>query len=124
MASNALKKITDRAKQIRKKNPGKKWATAVKEAGRDYRSGKISGTRSKSAPKKVGAKKKTAGTRRTFIGSVGTVSGGSLESQLKKKLTEQLGWMLVQVRTEKTVTQKRALNKKAAEITKKLRALS
>lgn len=122
MASNALKKITDRAKQIRKKNPGKKWATAVKEAGRDYRSGKISGIRS--APKKVGAKKKAVRSRRTSVGSVGTASGGSLESQLKKKLTEQLGWMLVQVRTAKTVTQKRALNKKAAEITKKLRALS
>jgi hypothetical protein len=119
--ANALKKITDRAKQIRKKQPGKKWATAVKEAGRDYRAGKISGTKS---PRKISGAKKKSPAKKRSIGSATPPTGGSLEAQLKKKLTEQLGWMLVQVRTAKGVTQKRALNKKAAEITKKLRALS
>lgn len=39
--SNTLKKITARAKQLRSKHPGKKWTTYVKEAGKEYRAGKI-----------------------------------------------------------------------------------
>lgn len=128
MAANALKKITTRAKEIVRKSPGTKWINAVKKAGAEYRSGKISGVKKKVGAKKnarkiQGTKKKTAPRRRS-IGATPGATGGSLESQLKKQLTNQLGWMLVHVRTAKNVTQKRALNKKAAAITKKLRALS
>jgi len=35
--SAAGKRITNKAKQIRKANPGKKWTTCMKEAGRELR---------------------------------------------------------------------------------------
>lgn len=120
MAGNALKKITTRAKQIVKKHPNKKWSVALKEAGREYRSGKISGTKTRS--KKVGAKKKAPVRKKSSLGSVTT--GGSLESQLKKQLKEQLGWLLVSREQAKTKTEKNKLARKAVEIRKKLRAFS
>lgn len=40
-ASSALTKITTRAKQLRKAKPGMKWQTAIKQAGVDYRKGKL-----------------------------------------------------------------------------------
>lgn len=59
MAKNALKKITAEAKRIRKKHPRTSWKSAVKEAGRKYRTGKISAPRPKPAKlAKVGAKKR------------------------------------------------------------------
>lgn len=59
MAKNALKKITAEAKRIRKKHPRTSWKSAIKEAGRKYRTGKISSPRPKPAKvAKVGAKKR------------------------------------------------------------------
>ena len=47
MASNTLSKITARAKQIRKAKPKMAWTAAVKEAGAEYRSGKLTGAKKK-----------------------------------------------------------------------------
>lgn len=52
--SNALSKITTRAKQIRKKT-GKSWKASVKAASTEYRAGKL-GTVGKVAKKKPAAK--------------------------------------------------------------------
>jgi|SRR5882672_1542842 len=70
MATNTLKKITIRAKQLRKKRPGISWKSAVKSAGLEYRQGKIGKTRKtrRIAPKK----KKT--TKRKRMGSDGQVT--------------------------------------------------
>jgi hypothetical protein len=57
MASNALKKITAEAKRIRKKQPGKSWKNAVREAGKKYRSGTIGKVKKKKAPAKPRKKK-------------------------------------------------------------------
>lgn len=51
MAANALKKITTRAKQIYKS--GGTWKAAIKKAGAEYRSGKVSGTKKKSKRKSL-----------------------------------------------------------------------
>jgi len=59
----ALTKITARAKQLRKAKPGMKWLTAVKQAGADYRNGKI-GCPAPPAIARVGKVKKSA-TRQT-----------------------------------------------------------
>jgi hypothetical protein len=123
MASNTLQKITTRAKQIRKAHPSMTWSSAVKKAGAEYRGGKISGTRKK---KTVGftSRKKSHGRRIGAVPSGGTgetVAG--LEAQIKKKLTEQLGWLLVQQRTAPTKTARKKLAPKIREITNKLRAL-
>ncbi len=128
MAANALKKITNRAKEIVRKSPGTKWVNAVKKAGAEYRSGKISGVKKKGVTKKArkisGAKKKTATRTRRSIGAVTPVTGGNLEGQLRHRLKEQLGWCLASRETAKTKTEKNKLSRKAVEIRKKLRALS
>lgn len=40
MAASVLQKITTRAKQIRKKQPGKKWTACIKQAAREIKAGK------------------------------------------------------------------------------------
>lgn len=40
MAATALKKITTRAKQIRKQHPGKKWQACIKQASREIKASK------------------------------------------------------------------------------------
>jgi len=61
MATNQLTKITKRAKAIRRAHPGKSWRTAVKDAGREYRTGKL---KRKAAPRKRKAVRKRARPRR------------------------------------------------------------
>jgi hypothetical protein len=125
MASTALKKITTRAKQIRKKHPGKAWKTAVKEAGREYREGGIG----KVKRKKVGAvRKSTSKVRakkstkvRGTVGAVHTVAQHL--SAAKAGLKEQLAWGLLARDQAKTKTAKRKVAKRLVEVRRKLRAL-
>lgn len=102
--SNTLKKITTRAKQIRRSHPGKSWKAAVKQAGAEYRSGK-----------KIGAKKRSPlkGRKHSHYGKVKShrrrvnavkpsevnVSIGSLKSQIKKKLELRLANQLLRRET-------------------------
>jgi hypothetical protein len=53
-----LKKITTRAKALKKKHPGKKWTTLVKQAGKEFRSGKLGKVRKKRHTRKVHAVKR------------------------------------------------------------------
>lgn len=55
--ANALKAINTRVKQLQKKHPKTKRTTLQKQAGREWKSGKLSG-------KSVGAKKKKAAPRK------------------------------------------------------------
>lgn len=59
--ASTLQKITARAKRIRKAHPGKKWLTAVKEAGREFRAGKLKPKRAR--PKKHSKRKHKARRR-------------------------------------------------------------
>lgn len=58
---NALKKINERVKQLQKKHPKSKRTTLQKQAGREWKAGKLAGKKRKSAPKKkaVARKRKT-----------------------------------------------------------------
>lgn len=53
----AIQKISARAKAIRKKSPGKAWKACIKEASREYNSGKLGAAKKKPAAKKKAAKK-------------------------------------------------------------------
>jgi hypothetical protein len=55
---NALKKISARVKQLRKKNPGRKYSSLQKQAGKEFKAGKLKAKR-KPAAKKA-AKRKPA----------------------------------------------------------------
>lgn len=58
--TSPLKKITAEAKRIKKSSPGKSWKTAVKEAGKKYRTGKLGAVKSR---KTATAKRKPAKRR-------------------------------------------------------------
>jgi len=61
--SNALKKITTRAKQIRKLHPGMAWKSAIKKAGVEYRAGTIGKVKTKY--RQTGRSNKAADKKRT-----------------------------------------------------------
>jgi len=142
MATNALKKITTRAKQIRKKHPGKSWKVAVKDAGREYRAGKkkapakkrrkVSGVPAKRSPAKrksrVGTKPKykvVHEVRRingiTYTGGkvkVGDIS--NTKAVLRQQLGQRAGYIDVMISTAKTQREKNALRKQKAEVISQL----
>lgn len=71
----ALKKINARVKQLQKKHPGSKRVTLQKQAGKEYRAGKLKAVRKKSAPRKkrrVSGKVAGIGTRYKVAKRVGT----------------------------------------------------
>ena len=96
MATSTLKKITTRAKQIRKKHPGKSWRNAVKDAGREFRTGKMAkkkarprrkAARKRSRPRKVGAFRPTTGRRgprETVIRTRARVAGHKRKPRRKR----------------------------------------
>lgn len=66
--SNVLTKITARAKLIRKAQPNKKWTDCIKQASRELKSGKATGTTAKKGVKKAATKKrKPSATRQTGV---------------------------------------------------------
>lgn len=115
--NNQLKKITARAKKIRKAKPGMKWTSAIKQASRDYRTGKLGSAKparwqTGSSTKKYDEQRKAKkpGKRKTAHGTVYTerrkdrsdmpgkltgVSTASLASELKKRKREQLAKALL-----------------------------
>jgi hypothetical protein len=77
----ALKKINARAKALKKKHPGKKYRTLQKQAGAEYKAGKLKTKRKKvgtTKKRKVGAKKIGAPRKRKRIGATrGNTSGNT-----------------------------------------------
>jgi hypothetical protein len=144
MAANALKKITTRAKQIRKKQPGKSWKSAVKQAGAEYRAGNKKPVRKKrakavgKAPKAVAKRKSRVGTKPKYqviheVRKIGRISykGGSVtvagtgdvnrkKDALRAALGEQAGWLDVAISSEKTKAGKNRLRKKKREVISEL----
>lgn len=125
--SNALKKITTRAKQIQKTKGGS-WKNAIKAAGREYRGGKISGTRSR---KKSTSKPKSSSRSRSrkVSGGVVAIAGpkhSGFNSSLEKtrdQVHEELGWALASQRTARTKAEKKRLQPRINQLTKILRSL-
>jgi hypothetical protein len=144
MAANALKKITTRAKQIRKKQPGKSWKSAVKQAGAEYRAGKKTPVRRKRKAT-VGAVKRSPVKRKGRVGTKPkykvihevrrisgiTYKGGTVrvagmaeidkkKTSLRHALGEQAGWLDVAISSARTKPEKKKLQKKKREIISEL----
>lgn len=86
--NNALKKISARAKALKKKHPGKKYKTLQKQAGAEYRAGKLKAKRKPAAKKKATRKKTTRRkSPRRKIGKAQTVvySLGKLIKRKRRK---------------------------------------
>ncbi len=137
--SAALKKITTRAKQIRRMHPNKSWAACIKAAGADYRAGKIAGTSSRSLKTSLKKKKlrlphgykvikrKRVGAIPLTPASAAILSGIGTVSSHKKAaaniVKHKLGLLLVRISQEPKISVRKKLNKKAAALKKELKAL-
>jgi adenylate kinase len=126
-ASTTLKKITAEAKRIRKRHPGKKWITAVKEAGAKYRGGKLGKTKvakKKTARKKAAPKKKVLRKRSTRR-SVGSVNAAVInKSAIKSHYRVALGHQLLRRELATTKTAKKQIGKQIAETRRALNYLT
>jgi hypothetical protein len=111
--SNALKKITNRAKEIRRKQPGIAWKTAIKKAGAEYR-----GSAKKGKPKAAGSKRKRPSTNK---GTSTVGAGSSPITQVKQQLRDQLGRALLTKELSRKKTDKRKAQKRISELRGKLR---
>jgi hypothetical protein len=151
--SNALAKINKRVKQLQKRHPGAKRTTLQKQAGREYRAGKLGGVRKnprrplkhKEKPAKntwhplnTGKPKKkrvirrpdsmkgvSRNTDKTDNKRV-SISVGSVAhhvSAAKKALVQEIGWNEATKLTAKTAKAKRALQKRINEKKSLLRKL-
>lgn len=146
MANNALKKITDRARQLKRKHPNTAWVSLVKKAGAEYRSGSLGATKKKSTrqtgssnrkkdkvwkAKAPGKRKSASGktyyerrkNRSDKPGSLTGVSTSSLKSALKGKLVQSLGKQLLSKELATTKRDKKSYAKKITEIKRDLRKL-
>jgi len=65
--ANALKKINARVKALRKRYPKAKRSTLQKQAGREYKAGKLKGKRKKPAVKKRVAKRRKPAAKKTRV---------------------------------------------------------
>jgi hypothetical protein len=80
---SALAKINARVKALKKKHPGAKHVTLQKQAGREYKAGKLGGVKKK---KKVGSSgKKKAHARKTHKRRVGSLRGKSHQDGIDRK---------------------------------------
>jgi len=111
--ANALDRIRRRAKEILKKHPGKKYQTALKEAGREFRAGKISGVK-----KKRTTAKKSSGSGGRRVGSLSS----SAKSEYLKELQAKLGRYMTQYEWETKASERKKILRKIAECRKLLRA--
>lgn len=137
MPSTALRKITTRAKAIRKKHPGKSWKAAIKQAGADYRTGKISGVKKRQPAKarsrtrrRVGAPGVTKFKSPKRVVDVTHYAGGVVGSisdhkrAAKRQTEEKLAWLLVQLTHPMKAAQRRKLLKRKAKYLRDIKALS
>ena len=108
MANNTLKRITTRAKQIKKAHPKMKYVQAQRQAAKELKRGKKIGAVKKTAKRKAPVASKI----RKRVGSVSKV----------KQLENQLGKEYVKFYNETTVRGTELSRKKLAEIKKALRA--
>lgn len=110
MPAAHLKKIRHRASEITKKHPGTSYQSALKKAGKEYREGKIG---------KIGKVRRSAKT----IGAVADETLSQSLARTRKKLTEELGWLMATQRTARTQKEKRKLQPRISGLAYKLRAL-
>jgi hypothetical protein len=123
MPNDALAKIRRQAKKIVSKT-GRSYQSALKQAGKMYREGKISGARrKKSSSKKRGIGKRASPSRKSHRVGARPEGLNSTLADARHKLQMELGWNLAAQRTAATKKEKKGLQPRINDLTKKLKAL-
>ena len=128
MPNDALAKIRRKAVEIRNKNGGS-YQRALKQAGKMYREGKISGAkRAKKSSSRKSKSPSRSRSKRVSGGGVVTISGlrnKGLNQKLENtrdSVHEELGWLLAAQKTAKTKKEKHALQPRINALTRLLKA--
>jgi hypothetical protein len=125
-AGTALRKINARVKVLAKKHPGKKRVTLQKQAGKEYRAGKLGGVKRKKVSKKKVHHKKP---RHKKIGSsrqvgkdrtdnkrvsitVGSITAAQAKSVIRSRTKDHLATALLQRDLATTKTAKKKISKR------------
>lgn len=116
-AAARLKAINREAKKIREKHPRMSYQSAQKEAGKKFRSGRITGAKKKKAP----AKRKASHKPRRMSGMEATYS--QKRSDFHRSAKEELGWLLATQRTASTKKEKKALQPRINALTRTIKSL-
>jgi hypothetical protein len=118
MATTALDKCRRRAKQIQGKT-GKSYQQALKQAGREYREGKVSGTKKKrKSPKRVGSAPKYKVYHEVRKVGKLTYKGGEFKigaltiPQARQEVRQKLAWELLAKDSAKNVKARKEAAKK------------
>jgi hypothetical protein len=122
-----LKKITARAKQIRKKRDIE-WTTAVKMASKEYNSGKLSGSKKTSSRKKVSGfmkkRNKSGGPVEVAKKSAGAgLTIAAATHFIVKEYEAKLGRLEVRLFNASTKTEKKKIRSDIAEVKRALNRL-
>jgi hypothetical protein len=134
---SALKKITARAKQIRKAHPSMKWMSAIKKASVEFNLNKT-GVRNKTKHPRRAKKKTTMRSRRRKVSAIDTVSRthtdynkpevnisiGGLKTVLRKKLNQALDKKVIRKFHATGKRQKKKIQKEINAVKSELRKLS
>jgi hypothetical protein len=141
---NALKKINARVKELQKKHPNTQRKTLQKQAGREYKAGKLGGLYSSGKKrKKVGAVRRTASRKAAVkrakrlhaaegrlhtregraIDALGSVPTGTLMSKLRAKLKEEIGFNEAAKLSARTASSRRNIQDKINDKKAMLRRL-
>ena len=118
-----LKKMHTIAKAYKKKHPNAKYSTALKEAGKKIRGGKVSGHKAgkKSARKRVGAHYKVYHEVRK-VGATDIPMPSP--AQIERQLNERLAWELLARESAKNATTRKAAAKAIKATKGALKAIS
>lgn len=128
-----LKKMHNEAKRIVKAHPKTSYQSALKQAGKKMRTGKIGARKSSPKKKRPAAKKRAPAkhkrvgkktTVRVRVGAIEPVTYAQKKSQFRKGAKEQLAWALLAVSSAKNKTAKKKAAKKAIAIKREINALS
>jgi hypothetical protein len=127
--SAILKKITTRAKSIRRAHPAMKWTAAIKQASREI---KGMGSAKKTARKKTVTKKRapkrsktTTSFTRKVTRSVGGIGKGLSyhKAAIRKELKDKIATGMLKAYMTKRKPAKRKINKRVLKLKSELRKL-
>lgn len=121
-----LKKLHTRAKSIIRKHPGKKYASALKEAGKEMRTGKIRSPKKRTMPvkRKAAARHKARHRPRKRIGESGVstnITVGAVNKH-KKIAREKLLHLIGKEETKKFTAKLKRVKKKIGKKIIKLKS--
>jgi hypothetical protein len=134
-AGTALKIINKRVKHLARLHPGAKRITLQKQAGREYKAGKLGRVRHKTVVhkkkkvhhKSVGATRHEVGKDRTDSKRVNITVGAVTKSQhlsaMKDAIKKDIAFWMVRKLSGGTKTGKRKIQRRILALTKELRKL-